>query len=159
MKVYNSIVSEKLLKYVPMPPERSLFNYAVNKCQIDQSLGVASYFCPAIVEIDDCLFIQEFYNDQTEEGYKTLYKQFDGDKKKIEMFVNSWSLEGFFLLSATDMVQVDEVIEEFGKTLKYFWDLRFRDLFPERQVIVELGMEIMGEIGLTITVYQEHEHE
>ena len=71
------------------------------------------------------------------------------------MFVNSWSLADFFLLASDESVHKDKIIEEFGKVIKYFWELRFKEIFPERSVVVEVRNGIMGERGLTVTVYQE----
>jgi len=71
------------------------------------------------------------------------------------MFVNSWSLADFFREAQTELVKVDEVLINFGNVLQYFWQLWMKELFPERNIKVELGDSIMGEAGLPITVYQE----
>lgn len=39
--------------------------------------------------------------------------------------------------------------------VQYFWDKRLKELFPDKKIIVEIGDRIMGERGLTVTVYQE----
>jgi hypothetical protein len=70
------------------------------------------------------------------------------------MFVNSWSLADFFLQASDESVHKDEIIEEFGKVIQYFWRIRMKELFPEKKIVVELGDAIMGERGLTVTVYQ-----
>ena len=46
-------------------------------------------------------------------------------------------------------------IEEFAKAIQYFWQLRVNSLFPSRDIVVEIGEEIMGEEGLTVTLYQK----
>ncbi|WP_027628241.1 hypothetical protein [Ruminiclostridium cellobioparum] len=71
------------------------------------------------------------------------------------MFVNSWSLADFFLQASNESVHVDKIIQEFGKVIQYFWQRRLKEIFPAKKVTVEIGDEIMGENGLTVTVYQE----
>jgi hypothetical protein len=151
MKIYASVVDDNIMKYFPFQAGINLFNHATNSCTIEHAVSVASYFCPAVTEVDDFIFISYFYNG----GLEDLKVQFGNDRKKIEMFVNSWSLSDFFREAWTELVNDDEVIINFGHTLQYFWQLRMKELFPERNIKVELGDNIMGEAGLTITVYQE----
>lgn len=150
MRVYESIASDCIMRLFSSIRGRTLMNHAFNSCGIENMLASASVFCPEVVEVNDCVFISEFYNGNIE----SLEQRYGGDKKQIEMFVNSWSLADFFLLDDPS-VHVDETLEAFGETLCYFWRMRFRELFPERKIVVELGDAIMGEWGLTITVYQE----
>lgn len=151
MKVFHSIVRADIMKYFSNLRGASLMNNAANTCSIEQVLSAASIFCPEILEVNGCIFIAEFYNGNIID----LERVYEYDRKQIEMYVNSWSLADFFLLASDDSVQVDEIIEEFGKVLQYFWRIRMRQLFPKRNIVVELGDEIMGERGLTITVYQQ----
>ena len=69
--------------------------------------------------------------------------------------MNSWSLADFFLQASDESVHSDRMIEEFGKVIQYYWQRRLNELFPQKNIIVEIGDEIMGENGLTVTVYQE----
>ncbi|ARE65015.1 hypothetical protein ADH76_34570 [Enterocloster clostridioformis] len=41
---------------------------------------------------------------------------------------------------------------QFCDVLVYNWQQRLKELFPHKKIIVETGNEIMGELGLTITV-------
>ena len=47
------------------------------------------------------------------------------------------------------------VVRQFGEALVYFWGRRVRELFPEKNIVVELGDSIMGERGTTITMYED----
>jgi len=49
----------------------------------------------------------------------------------------------------------DKIIDEFSKVLVYYWNRRAKELFPDRNIIVKVGNEIMGELGLTITMYEQ----
>lgn len=130
---------------------KSLMNHAANTYGIEATLAISNLLCPEVVEIKDCIFISEFYNGNID----SLVEQYNGDRKKIEMYVNSWSLADFFLLASDESVHKDEIIEEFGKVIKYYWKLRFKAIFPERNITVEVRDGIMGELGLTVTVYQQ----
>lgn len=151
MKVYKSIADNEVMKHFKIIMGRSLMNHASNTCGIEETLAVASVLCPEVIEVKGYVFISEFYNGNIE----SLEKQFNYNKKGIEMFVNSWSLADFFLQASDESVHKDEIIEEFGKVLLYFWKLRMKELFPDKKIVVELGDSIMGERGLTIIVYQE----
>ena len=150
MKKYDSIVNNDIMKYFVGVKGKTLMNHAANSCNVENALAVASVFCPEILEVKDYVFISEFYNYNID----SLEETFSYDRKKIEMFVNSWSLADFFL-QGDDTFRIDDVIDDFGRVVKYFWEIRFKQLFPNKNIIVETGFEIMGEQGLTITVYQD----
>lgn len=124
-------------------------NHVANSYDIETAISFASLFCPEIIEVDDCIFISEFYNGNIMKLRK-LYK----NTKDIEMFVNSWSLQS--LVKECDVINSSgDYIEEFAKAIQYFWQLRVNSLFPSRDIVVEIGEEIMGEEGLTVTLYQK----
>lgn len=151
MRIYSSIVEKNIMKFFKKERGKTLMNFAANTCGIEETLAVSNLLCPEIIEEKGYIFISEFYSGEVED----IEKQFNYDKKKIEMFVNSWSLADFFLQASDESVHKDELIEEFGKIIQYFWDKRMKELFPDKKVIVKIGDEIMGERGLTVTVYQE----
>jgi hypothetical protein len=151
MKTFPSIVNETVLKSFKNPMGKTMMNHAFNSCGVENYLSIASVFYPRIILVKDCIFIEEFYNHNIER----LEEQFQFDRKKIEMFVNSWSLSDFFLQSRDESLDSDEIFYEFCDIIKYFWSKRLKELFPDRQIIVEIGEAIMGESGETITVYQE----
>ena len=86
---------------------------------------------------------------------KILEKQFNYDKTQIEQWVNSQSLGDFFIGKYTKSLDNDKIIDEFAKVLVYYWSRRAKELFPDRNIVVEVGNEIMGELGLTITMYEK----
>lgn len=149
-KVYESIVSEDILNEFPNRMGQSLMNHAFNTCHIEDYLSVVSVLAPRLVEVNGCIFIEEFYNGD----YESLEQQFSGDKKKIEQFVNTWSLGEFFLLSRDESVDNDAIFDEFCMVVQHFWTRRVKDLFPERNIAVEIGWELVGESGMAITMYQ-----
>ncbi|MEK4978176.1 hypothetical protein [Bacillus sp. FSL K6-6540] len=150
MEVHKSISNNEILKEFKNIMGVSLMNNAANTCNIEQHISVASVLWPEIVEVNDYIFISEFYNNNIE----NLEVQFNKNRKQIEQFVNSWSLYDFFFLSVNESINNEKILMEFGNILKFFWELRLKELYKEREVVVEIGNNIMGENGMTITMYQ-----
>ena len=135
-------------------------HYGLYKNQIDGTLAAAALFCPEIVRVKGYVFIKMFLNNYHSDNellgfVEELEKQYDYSKKKIEMEVNTGSLEDFFIND--NSVINDDLKKTFGETLRYFWQIRLLTLFPEKAFVVELGNELMGEYGECITVYEKEE--
>ena len=148
MNTYQSVVDEKILNDFSVIRGRTLINHVGNSYNIEMAIGFASLYCPEIIEVAGCIFISEFYNGDIED----LKKQYKS-KKEIEMFVNSWSLQSL-LKDCDELDYTIDYIDEFAKAIQYFWQLRIDALFPDKNVVVEIGEGIMGEEGVSVTVYQ-----
>lgn len=148
MKKYESIVNPNIFRKFKNIRGTTLINHVSNSYDIEAAIGFATLYCPEIIEVEDCIFISEFYNGNIE-SLKAWLKS----RKEIELFVNSWSLTG--LLMDNDELDYNiNYIDEFGKAIQYFWQMRVNHLFPDKKICVEIGEAIMGEIGLTVTLYQ-----
>lgn len=159
VKIYKSIVDNKIIQEIREASWCSdLFQYAIDKCKIDGMIAAAYMLCPNIIQVKDYIFIEKFWNHNTTESMeyiKKLEKQYDFDKKMIEMSVNSWSIGDLFIGDINEMMNNDNVLIQFGDTLVYFWKMRVRELFPNRNIVVETGHNLVGEFGLCITMYEE----
>jgi len=149
--IHTSVVDKSIFNEFEEKNGISLMNHVANTCTIDSFIAVSSILCPEIIEVNGCIFISELYNDNIER----LEKQFDNDKRKIEQFVNTWSLGDYFMATYTNSIENEKIINQFGSILVYFWKRRIKELFPNKKIVIEIGEEIMGESGLAITVYQE----
>lgn len=150
MITYTTVVDKGILDSFRKTMGATLMNHAFNTCSIEDYLAVISVLWPEVVEVKQYLFISEFYQGDID----LLEDQYKRDRKQIELFVNTWSLADFFLLARDESVDNDDILIQFGNIVKYFWTLRFRELFPCRNVTVDLCNELMGERGMAITVYQ-----
>lgn len=160
MKIYESIVSETLLSHFPDVRGQTLMNHVANSYGIEETLAITSILWPTVVEDEGHFFIAEFYH----EGLHRLKDQFQHEKQRIERWVNAWSLRDFFfryqhhragesvLPSALDD---PALLQAFGEVLRFFWTLRLHMLFPDREFVVEVGENIEGENGLSITFYEK----
>lgn len=155
--VYESIIDKNIKKeFKDSAWSSSLMNYGARGCKIDGLIAAAYLFCPEIIEIEGHIFIKEFCNFEEGEEIEFLndLKRYHNNKKGIEMSVNSWSIGDFFI-GDIELMDNENVLREFGKALVYFWKKRVNELFPNRNIVVEMGMELFGEFGLSITLYEE----
>lgn len=148
--IYKSIVKKEIFDEFKNQNGISLINHVANTCNIEDVIAVGRLLCPEIIEVNGCIFISELYQNNIER----LETQFGNDRKKIEQFVNTWSLGDFFLQAYTESIENEKIIKQFGEILVYFWGIRMNELFPDRKIVVEVGEDIMGESGLAITLYQ-----
>ncbi|MBQ9134415.1 MAG: hypothetical protein IJX64_07785 [Clostridia bacterium] len=125
--------------------------------------AIAYLFSPDFIRIKDYIFVADFFNrygkktaslSEHLKKVKRLEKTYNGDRLKIEKAINSWSIHDFFCSEFGLKNLNEEYIERFGNILVEHWRTRVKTAFPDRDIVVELGYEIMGELGLTITVYQ-----
>ncbi|WP_335994595.1 hypothetical protein [Fusobacterium polymorphum] len=155
--VYKSIIDKNIKKeFKDSDWCSSLMYYGTWGCKIDGLIAAAYLFCPEIIEIEGHIFIKEFCNFEEGEEMEFLndLKQYYSNKKDIEMSVNTWSIGSFFL-GDIELMDNENVLIEFGKALVYFWKKRVDELFPNRNIVVEMGMELFGEFGISITLYEE----
>ncbi len=164
--VHNSVVKEELLEEFSSREEwNKNFDFMaymeLNCPSLDGILSVAHTFAPRFIEYKDYIFVEDFMNryggreTSIAEKVGSLEKRFGSDRKSIEQMVNSWSIADFFVNSHDESFSDEKLIDAFAETLRYFWQRRVVELFPDKEIVVELGEEIMGEYGLTITVYQK----
>lgn len=150
MNRYESIVDETLFDDFPARCGATWMNHVANTCGIKSALGFANLFCPAVVEEDGCILIAEFYR-----GGVSELRRSGKTTREIERFINSWSLASL-LKSTPEQSVSDADLKAFARAVQYFWQLRMRTLFPQKDIVVEIAEGIMGEEGLAVTVYQRN---
>jgi hypothetical protein len=157
ISLYQGIVKGDIFGEFVEQKGISLFNHAANCCTIDDFLSIAYVLCPDIIEVNGYIFISDLFDAEGTEAIekvRRLEQQFGNDKRKVEQWVNSRSLGDFFIGSDYKSMDNERVLEQFGEVLKYNWTRRLKELFPQREIVVEIGNGIMGEYGPTVTVYE-----
>lgn len=159
MRRYYSVVDDDVLEHIPEWKGRraqgaTLLTYLLNQGTIEAAIACASLFWPEIVEDDGLVFLALYYR---QDQVPKLRTRFADDKRQIERWLNAHSLREFFMFQQFkgDPAGADEeLVSAFGQAMQHFWSLRLKTLFPTRTFIVELGDEIEGENGPTITFYE-----
>lgn len=167
-RIYESIVSDSLITHFQDQRGKTLMNLAANTSGIEEVIAITSLLWPAIVEEDGYVFIAEFYvfDMQTlnTRDLQKLKERFGNNKRKIERWVNAWSLPELFFKyqqfhagepPPPSAIDDETLVQAFGEVLRFFWSLRLKILFPQREFVVELGEGIEGESGLAITLYEK----
>lgn len=156
--VFNSIVDENIQNEIKDAGWCcDLVQYATYKCKIGGLIASAYLFCPQIIQVKDYIFIKQFWNCSVEESIECisrLEKQYGNNKKAIEMSVNTWSIGDFFVGEFDELMDNEKIIQQFGNAMEYFWKRRVKELFPEKEIVVELANNLMREFGLCITMYE-----
>ena len=156
-KIYKSIVDEEIKGNITEANWCvDLVQYATYKCKIEGLIAAGSFLCPEIIEVDDCILVRQLISGEEKEiiEYIETSKKIE-TKKEIEMMVNTWSIGDFFTGEYSEGMDDDKVLNQFAMMLCYFWQMRVNELFPDRDIVVETGMELMGEYGLCITMYEK----
>lgn len=159
IRIYESVIDNDIVDEIEDAKWcTDLVQYATYKCKIDGLIASAYLFCPQILQIKDYIFIKQFWNCSVEESLNCidrLEKQYHNDKKAIEMSINTWSIGDFFVGDSGELMDNDKIIIQFGNAIVYFWENRVKDLFPDRKIVVKLAHNLMGELGLCVTMYEE----
>ena len=159
IKIFKSIVDETIKNEIKEADWcTDLMQYTTFKCKIDGLIASAYLFCPQFIQVKDYIFIKQFWNCGIEESIEHINKleeQYGNDKKAIEMSINTWSIGDLFIGDSSDLMDNEKVIQQFGDAIVYFWKNRVKELFPQKEIIVELRNDLMGEFGLCITMYEK----
>ena len=158
INVYNSIVDNKIFDEFEVQRGITLFNHSANSNFIEDFISMSYVLCPEMIEVNGYVFIVDFFRERDNEAVekvKNLEEQFSGDREKVEQWVNSWSFGDFFIGKDCKAMDNEKILRQFGDILVYFWSRRARELFPKKNIIVEYGDDLMGELGLSITLYQQ----
>lgn len=160
MKKFKSFVDEKIMDRIYPGYKNNgfdLFQYAVWKCEIDGLISAAYFFSPDIIQFKGYILLKDLWGREEkdyEQSIIDLQKQYANDKRMIEMHINTCSIGDFFVGSNNILMDDEKILEQFGKTLVYYWGKRAKELFPDKNIIVTLGNNLMGEYGLCITMYE-----
>ena len=156
--LYKSVVDDSIFYEFKEQRGINLFNHSANSNYIEDFISVAYVLCPNIIEVNGYVFIADFFDAQGDKATDKLLKlesQFNFDKKNIEQWVNSWSFGDFFLGKDCESMDNEKILKQFGDIIVYNWTRRSKELFPNRNIVVEYGEGLMGELGLSITLYEQ----
>lgn len=159
IREYESVVNKDLIKEFGGAKEcacTDLFTFALRKCSIDGIIAAANFLCPDMVCVRGYVFIKAFLGNETNaDDILRLIEDCGSDKKSVEMRVNTWSIGDFFVGSKDPLLDNERALQAFGEVIVYFWKRRAKELFPDKNITVELGNNLEGEYGPCVTMYEE----
>lgn len=170
MKIVNSIIEDSMFDEIPEELQcgTDFLSHFMNSTTMDVFFTCAYLLNPKLMEVKGYVFIADFFGsniyemteDEILKKVEAIEKQYNFNRKLVEQYFNSRGFGEFFAgMTNTLPVQISmmdnmKVLNEFGDILVYFWSRRVKEVFPEKDIVVEYGNKIMGEIGPTITMYQ-----
>lgn len=126
------------------------WSYVNMKSDLDVALGFAKFFCPDIIIVEGCFLLKDrFFQDI----YVNWKEKTDNNKNIIERMMNLYSLRDFFHINDCRNDYYTEKIDALGLSLKYFWNLSFKDRFPNKKINIEIIDEGLDD-DIFITVYE-----
>lgn len=157
INLFTGIVESEIFNEFFEQKGINLFNKSCNSYSIEDFLTASYVLCPDFIEVEGYIFLADLFEEREDEAIKEIRRledQFNFCKKDIEQWVNSRSFGDFFFGQDIPAMDNDKILEQFGKVLIYYWRRRLKEIFPGRNIAVEVGSNIMGEYGPTITVYE-----
>ena len=161
INIYKSIIACEIFNDFKEQRGVSLFRHSANSNFIDDFISAAYVLCPDIIDVDGHVFIADFLNSVGDPIENPLVKleslkaPHNHNKRKIEQWVNSWCFGDFFIGKYCESMENEKFLLQFGDIIVYNWSRRVREVLPNRNIVVEYGEGIMGEEGLTITLYEK----
>ena len=160
MKRYSELFQDntpEILKKKFQTADLDLFDYALWKNGIDGLIATTNVFAPDFVEIDGYVFLYQTikYNDYENSDFIIDLKNRFGTKKEIERYTNCICLGDLFINSDTKLLDDEFVLNKFTECLSYFWKIHLKHLFPQRKFIIEKGLDLCGDLGLCLTIYED----
>lgn len=165
IKLYSSIVEEELIN--DFRDEYNLLTYlnvVGNLLPREFFISVSAVLSPNFIEIENCIFwvsdkknalnvkINDRYNKVENEKYHNIFTV----GQLFSLWTQKW-LEDHKLTDERD--EKDYLLSmEVAKIIKYFWSLKLKEDFPDREFIFEIGdgtEDFYSEYGVCITFYEK----
>lgn len=151
MHLFDDAISNEFMEWKNANPTTfNWWSYLNLKADLPMALGFAKLYYPEIVEVDGCFLLRDLFSEERYEGWK---EECNGDKTGIEKMMNLYWLYDFFHRNTKDDGCIDEQLIAFGNVLSLFWNMSFKERFPDKRIVVKVFAEADG--AMCITVFQE----
>lgn len=132
---------------------RTFSEWVANHVGLEQLLGLAGFLSPEFFEVDGHVFWDRYVAERLEQ-MRALDTPFGDEPAVIERYFNTINLGEFFLASADEAVDDDQLLHAFGHVLREFWGHALRVHFPEAQFRFEVSRNLFNEEGLCFTFWK-----
>jgi hypothetical protein len=115
-------------------------------------LASAWLFSPETVEYRDCIFLKEYFDQETVDGW---FATLGDDRERIEAVTNQVNLWSVFTntLAKDDEDGLREEIPQLATALGECWQGVFSNRYPGQQINVQVSDEEDGTYGPTVTFW------
>lgn len=115
----------------------------------DDVLILGKLFFPEIIEVDECVFLLDNYDQNI---YQEISVQYKNDNKSIERAINHIYIYDYFA-HCEDNIE-DTIFESVGNLLKFSWQIYFNRIFSGKEIVIEYSNDSL-EYGPTLTFYHQ----
>jgi hypothetical protein len=151
MNLFEDGLIEEYTEWKNANPENfSWWNLVNMKADLDTALAVAKLYCPDILIIEGCFILKDKYSKDSYNNWKMDCRNIKID---IEKMMNIYAVRDFLHINYKESKNEEDKIVALGNVLKYFWNMSFKERFPDKIIIVDVFEEDDGE--LFITVYED----
>ncbi|MBL1181578.1 MAG: hypothetical protein HND27_10775 [Bacteroidetes bacterium] len=127
----------------------NIFDYISANIHPEDVLILSSLFFPKVIEVNGAIFLEKNYKPET---YSLWVEKYGDDILTLEKMINHVHLYDIFA-HCTDDID-DSVFENVGKTLQYSWEIYFKYMFPNKEIVVKYTNN-ENEYGPTLFVFQK----
>lgn len=153
MKKIAGVIEPRVMKSFPSGTATDSFaSWIPNHAGLEQVLGVAGFLTPDFYEVSGCTFWSEDVARKLEGRASTLLGE---DRTTLERKGNLLNLEDFFLMAADSASATNELVATFGHVLEKSWGQALERAFPDRCYEFEIGVDLLGEVGLCLTFWRQ----
>lgn len=142
--LFKDEIMEEFIKWKEINKSFYWSQYVNYKYDVEAALAFAKFFAPNLIEMEGCLILEDRYD---EEIYKQ-WKNRNESKEIIEKMMNLYEVKDYFHINTG--IYTYEQIEALGNILKYYWGMKFKNDFPNRNIKVDVFEEEYQELYITI---------
>ena len=108
-----------------------IYQYISFNIHPDDILIIGKLLFPETIEIEDCIFLKDNFDDFL---YKNLKKKYNNSREK-EFEMNKIKLYDLFA-HCTDTID-DKLFRKIGEFIQFSWNIYFKHKFPNKNIVIE----------------------
>ena len=148
MELFNDGLIEEYAEWKAANPDNfSWWNFVNMKANLDIALAFAKFFSPEIVSVEGYFLLKDKFSKELFESWK---KECSCNKTNVEKMMNLYQVRDFFHINSEYTENEDEKIKSLGKVLQFFWEMSFKNRYPNKQIKIDVFEEDEGEVFITV---------
>lgn len=146
--LFDDALIEEYVKWKDANPDNfSWWNFVNMKADLDTALAFAKFYCPEIIIVDGHFILKDKYSVDLYNAWKI---DANNSKINIEKMMNIYAIRDFFHIHYKQSDNDEDKIVALGHVLKFFWDMSFKQRYPDKSINVVVFEEDDGEYFITV---------